>query len=129
MSYKIPENLLYSEQHEWVMIEDNMAKIGITDFAQKELGDIVYIDVPKINQKVEFMKVCGSIESVKSVSDLYSPVEGIVIDINEEVINKPELLNQDPYTYWIFKVELKNFDKYQNKLMTAEKYKEYIGAS
>lgn len=127
MSYKIPEDLLYSEQHEWIMLEENIAKVGITDFAQKELGDIVYIDVPKINQKVEFMKVCGSIESVKSVSDLYSPVEGIVIDINEEVINKPELLNQDPYTYWIFKVEIKNFDKYKDKLMTAEKYKEYIG--
>ncbi|MFN3505815.1 MAG: glycine cleavage system protein H, partial [Caldimicrobium sp.] len=85
--YTIPENLLYSEQHEWVSLEENIATIGITDFAQKELGDIVYIEPPQINQKVEFMKVCGSIESVKSVSDLYSPVEGIVININEEVLN------------------------------------------
>ncbi|MCS6955634.1 MAG: glycine cleavage system protein GcvH [Candidatus Calescibacterium sp.] len=127
MNYKIPDNLLYSEQHEWILLDENIAKIGITDFAQKELGDIVYIEVPNINQKVEFMKVCGSIESVKSVSDLYSPVEGIVIDINEEVVNKPELLNQDPYEYWIFKTEIKNFDKYKDKLMSAEKYKEFIG--
>lgn len=124
--YKIPSNLLYSEQHEWVIIEDNIATIGITDFAQKELGDIVYIETPQINQKVEFMKICGSIESVKSVSDLYSPVEGIVIAVNEEVINKPELINQDPYENWIFKVEFKNINK--DKLMTAEKYKEFIGA-
>lgn len=126
--YKIPENLLYSEQHEWVSLEDNIATIGITDFAQKELGDIVYIETPQINQKVEFMKVCGSIESVKSVSDLYSPVEGIVVNINEEVLNKPEKLNEDPYKHWIFQVEIKNFENYKNKLMSAEKYKQFIGA-
>lgn len=126
--YTIPENLLYSEQHEWVSLEENIATIGITDFAQKELGDIVYIEPPQINQKVEFMKVCGSIESVKSVSDLYSPVEGIVININEEVLNKPEKLNEDPYKYWIFQVEIKNFENYKDKLMIAEKYKQFIGA-
>lgn len=128
MSYIIPENLLYSEQHEWVLLEENIATIGITDFAQKELGDIVYIEPPQINQKVEFMKVCGSIESVKSVSDLYSPVEGIVINVNEEVLNKPEKLNEDPYKHWIFQVELKNIDQYKNKLMDSEKYKQFIGA-
>ncbi|MFN3995592.1 MAG: glycine cleavage system protein GcvH [bacterium] len=126
--YIIPENLLYSEQHEWVSIEDNIATVGITDFAQKELGDIVYIEPPQINQKVEFMKVCGSIESVKSVSDLYTPVEGIVININEEVLNKPEKLNEDPYKYWIFQVEIKNFENYKDKLMSAEEYKKFIGA-
>ncbi|MFN4220047.1 MAG: glycine cleavage system protein GcvH [bacterium] len=126
--YIIPENLLYSEQHEWVSIEDNIATIGITDFAQKELGDIVYIEPPQINQKVEFMKVCGSIESVKSVSDLYTPVEGIVININEEVLNKPEKLNEDPYKYWIFQVEIKNFENYKDKLMSAEEYKKFVGA-
>ncbi|MFN3478483.1 MAG: glycine cleavage system protein GcvH [bacterium] len=126
--YIIPENLLYSEQHEWVSIEDNIATVGITDFAQKELGDIVYIEPPQINQKIEFMKICGSIESVKSVSDLYTPVEGIVININEEVLNKPEKLNEDPYKYWIFQVEIKNFENYKDKLMSAEKYKQFIGA-
>lgn len=127
MGYIIPDNLLYSEQHEWIEINENIAKVGITDFAQKELGDIVYIEPPQINQRVEFMKICGSIESVKSVSDLYSPVEGLVINVNEEVLNKPELLNQDPYKHWIFEVEIKNFEKYKDKLMDSKKYKEFIG--
>ncbi|MEN3014816.1 MAG: glycine cleavage system protein GcvH [bacterium] len=128
MSYKIPENLLYSQQHEWILIENDTAIVGITDFAQKELGDIVYIEPPQLNQKLEFMKSCGTIESVKSVSDIYSPIEGIVIDVNEQVLNKPELLNQDPYQYWIFKAEIKNFEKYKDNLMDASKYKEFIGA-
>jgi glycine cleavage system H protein len=127
MDYNIPDNLLYTEQHEWVMIEDNIATVGITDFAQKELGDIVYIDIPELGQKIEYMQICGSIESVKSVSDLYSPVDGIVIEFNEEVVKSPELLNQDPYKHWIFKAELKNIDKIKPKLLTAEKYKELIG--
>lgn len=127
MGYIIPDNLLYSEQHEWIEINENIVKIGITDFAQKELGDIVYIEPPQINQKVDFMKICGSIESVKSVSDLYSPVEGLVINVNEEVLNKPELLNQDPYKYWIFEVEIKNFEKYKDKLMDPKRYREFIG--
>jgi len=128
MEYNIPEDLLYTEQHEWILVENGTATVGITDFAQKELGDIVYIDPPELGEKIEFMKVCGSIESVKSVSDLYSPVDGVVIEVNEEVIKSPELINKDPYQNWIFKVEVKNFEKIKPQLMTAEKYKEFIGA-
>ncbi len=127
MDYIIPEDFLYSEKHEWVKIEDKIATVGITDFAQKELGDIVYVEPPQINQKVEFMKICGTIESVKSVSDLYSPVEGLVINVNQEVLNNPEKINEDPYKYWIFQVELKNLEKYKQNLMFHEKYKEFIG--
>ena len=126
--YKVPDNLLYSKEHEWVKLINDIAVVGITDYAQKELGDIVFVEMPNIGQKVEFSKVCGSIESVKSVSDIYSPVNGEVIEVNTKLIDKPELLNEDPYTNYIFKVRITDFS-FKDKLLDANQYKQHIGIS
>src|SRR5919109_979039 len=92
-----PENYRYTKEHEWVLAEGDVGTVGITDHAQKELGDIVYVDLPKLAAKVEQGKSLGSVESVKAVSDIYSPVTGTVLEINESLANAPEHLNQDPH--------------------------------
>ncbi|RMH73756.1 MAG: glycine cleavage system protein GcvH [Gemmatimonadetes bacterium] len=103
----IPADLKYSESHEWVRVEGDTATIGITDHAQTELGDIVFIEAPEIGDTVEAHEPCGSIESVKAAEDLKSPVSGEVLEINEELNDAPELVNEDPYGKgWIFKVKL-----------------------
>ncbi|GIX41335.1 MAG: glycine cleavage system H protein [Leptospiraceae bacterium] len=119
------EDLKYSKQHEWVKIEGDIAIIGITDFAQHSLGDIVYLETKDIGEKVEAGESCGTIESVKAAEDIYSPVSGTITEKNEEVINSPEKINQDPYGSWIIK--LKEINKEDlNQLMSAEEYKKYI---
>ena len=100
-----PVSLQYSRSHEWMSQEDDIAVVGITDFAQHELGDVVFINLPEVGDEVTAGEAFGDVESVKAVSDLISPVSGTVLEINEELLDSPELLNDDPYANWIIKVE------------------------
>jgi len=123
----IPANLKYTKDHEWLLIEGNIGTIGITDFAQGELGDIVYLDVDKNLQTLIAGETFGTIEAVKTVSDLYAPVDGKVLEINEGLNDEPQVINTDPYGKgWIVKVEITNASQI-NELMTAEEYKNQIG--
>ena len=122
-----PAELKYTKDHEWVRIEGNVATIGITDFAQGELGDIVFVDVDTVDDDLNGGEVFGSVEAVKTVSDLYLPVSGKVIEFNEALENEPELVNTDPYGKgWIIKLEI-SADADQSELLTAEQYQELIG--
>jgi len=123
----IPSELKYTKDHEWVKLEGNVATVGITDFAQSELGDIVFVDVDTVDDDLNAGEVFGSVEAVKTVSDLYLPVSGKVIEFNEELEGEPELVNTDPYGKgWIVKVELSEGAD-QSELLTAEQYQELIG--
>lgn len=122
-----PSELNYTKDHEWVKLEGNVATVGITDFAQSELGDIVFVDVDTVDDDLNAGEVFGSVEAVKTVSDLYLPVSGKVIEFNEELEGEPELVNTDPYGKgWIVKVELSEGAD-QSELLTAEQYQELIG--
>ncbi len=122
-----PENVKYSTDHEWVRGEGNEAFIGITDFAQEELGDIVFIDITTEGEKVEKGEVFGSVEAVKTVSDLMMPVTGEVLEVNEELEDAPELVNKEPFEGgWIIKISLQNAEEV-DALMSAAEYKEFIG--
>lgn len=103
---KVIEGLLYSESHEWVKVDGNVAIIGVSDFAQSEMGDITYVDMPDVDDTVEKAESFGALESVKASSELYSPVSGKVVARNEELEDKPELINEDAYAAWIIKVEM-----------------------
>lgn len=123
----IPEGLLYTQDHEWVKIDGNTATVGITDFAQGELGDIVYLDITTLNQEIAQHAVFGTVEAVKTVSDLFMPLSGTVIEVNPLLENQPEKVNEDPYgDGWMVKVEIKD-KKEVDGLLSAEKYKEVIG--
>ena len=123
----IPENLLYSKDHEWISIDGEIATVGVTDFAQNELGDIVYIDVDTLDETLEQDEVFGSIEAVKTVSDLFIPLEGEVTEFNETLEDEPELVNNDPYgDGWIVKIKISNTNI--EHLLDAKAYKELIGA-
>ena len=118
----IPENLKYTKNHEWVLLEKETASIGITDFAQQELGDIVYLDVDTVNEDIDSNEVFGTIEAVKTVSDLYMPLTGKIVEFNSNLEEKPELLNQDPYGKgWIIKVLVKDINEVE-ELLTPEQY-------
>ena len=122
----IPEGLKYTKDHEWVKIEGQKATIGITEFAQGELGDIVYIDISTLGQEVNEHEVFGSVEAVKTVSDLFMPLAGKIIEVNKALDASPEKVNSDPYGVgWMIKMELKNLSDV-NKLLTATQYKELI---
>jgi glycine cleavage system H protein len=122
----IPRELFYTESHEWAKVDGNKATVGITDYAQHELGDIVYIELPEVGREVKKGEVFGSVESVKAVSDLYSPLSGKVIEVNDELSSHPEFINQDPYGKgWIIKIEIKD-EKEKNKLMNAESYELFV---
>jgi len=122
---QVLENLKYSEDHEWVKVEDSVATIGITDFAQSELGDIVFVDVESDLDSVTFGETFGAIEAVKTVSDLLSPCSGKVIEVNEKLEDEPQLINTDPFGEgWIIKVEMNSPDELNN-LMDAEAYKNF----
>lgn len=122
-----PENLKYSSDHEWIKVEGNTAFIGITDYAQSELGEIVYVDITTEGESVAHGEVFGSIEAVKTVSDLFMPASGKVLEVNPQLEDKPELVNEDPYGEgWIIKVELENSDDI-NSLLSAADYKKLIG--
>lgn len=123
-----PENYRYSKEHEWVNVEGGTGTIGITFHAQKELGDIVYVDLPKPGTTTEKGKTIGSVESVKAVSDIYSPVSGEVIAVNELLATSPEKLNEDPHgAAWLVKIKLSAPDE-AKELMSAADYQTYIGA-
>ena len=123
-----PENFRYTKEHEWVHVEGDIATIGITDHAQHELGDIVYVDLPKIGAHLEQGKSLGSVESVKAVSDVYAPVGGEVKEINGTLADAPEKLNEDPHgAAWLIKLKLSDAAQIQN-LMTAAEYQTYVGA-
>ncbi|HEY8490519.1 MAG TPA: glycine cleavage system protein GcvH [Dehalococcoidia bacterium] len=117
-----PDDRKYSREHEWVLVEDGVGTVGITDFAQEELGDIVYLDLPAVGSQVRQYEKMGEIESVKSVSDLYSPVSGEVVEVNQAVVDSPELVNQDAFGRgWMVRVRLSDPAELDN-LLTAEEY-------
>jgi glycine cleavage system H protein len=123
-----PENFRYTKEHEWVLADGDTGMVGITDHAQEELGDIVYVDLPKVGSKIEAGKSLGSVESVKAVSDIYSPVSGEVVEINASLADAPEKLNADPHGgAWLVKIRLSQPAELQN-LMSAADYQTYIGA-
>jgi glycine cleavage system H protein len=123
----IPADLKYTKDHEWVSVKGNTATVGITDFAQGELGDIVYIDISTVGKEVNEHEVFGTVEAVKTVSDLYMPVSGKVLEVNARLDGSPEKVNADPYgDGWMVKIELKNGAD-MSKLLTADQYKELIG--
>jgi glycine cleavage system H protein len=123
-----PENYRYTKEHEWVHLEGDTATIGITFHAQNELGDIVYVDLPKVGTKVEATKTFGSVESVKAVSDLYAPIDGEVTGINETLASAPEKLNEDPHgAAWLIKVRVDKTVDLSN-LLTAADYQKYAEA-
>lgn len=119
---KIIEGLKYSETHEWVRVEGNVAVIGVTDFAQKEMGDITYIDCPEVDDELEKGEEFGALESVKASSDLFCPVSGVVIEVNNAVVDSPELVNSDAFANWIIKMEMSNPSELES-LMDASAYK------
>ncbi len=121
----IPDNLNYTEDHEWIRIEGDTAFVGITDFAQGELGDIVYVEVETIGDEIAAGEIFGTVEAVKTVSDLFMPVSGEVLEFNDQIESNPEIVNSDPYGEgWLIK--LKITDK-GNKLLSPEEYKSLIG--
>lgn len=123
----IPAELKYTKDHEWVRIEGNIAVVGITDFAQGELGDIVFVDIDSVGDELNAGDVFGSVEAVKTVSDLYLPISGKVVEFNEELEDEPELVNTDPYGRgWIIKLEIASGAD-QSELLSAEQYNEVIG--
>lgn len=121
-----PKDLRYSEEHEWAKAEGNQVRIGITDFAQSELGDIVFVELPEIGAELSANEPFGSVESVKTVSELYAPISGKVVEINTELEDSPELVNEAPYEKaWMIVIEPTDMSELEN-LMTAEKYEEMI---
>ena len=123
---EIRDNLKYTKDHEWVSIEDNIATVGITDFAQSELGDIVYIEVETLDENLSKDEVFGTVEAVKTVSDLFLPLSGKIIELNEALDGNPELVNDSPYDEgWIIKVEISNMDEI-SQLLDSKSYSEII---
>jgi glycine cleavage system H protein len=122
---EFPQHLLYTRDHEWILFKERQALIGITDFAQRELGDIVFLDIPSLGQIIEKDAVFGTVEAVKTVSDLYMPVTGKVIAVNEALANQPELVNKATYDAWIIKVELDSAPD-KTDLFSAEQYRALV---
>jgi len=124
----VPANLKYTKDHEWVSIEGDVATVGITHFAQKELGDIVYVEVETLDQTLDKDEVFGTVEAVKTVSDLFLPLSGEIIEFNDDLESKPESVNSDPYgAGWMIKVKILNSAEIDS-LLSSESYKELIGA-
>lgn len=120
----LPKDLLYSEEHEWIKQEGDKVRIGITEFAQSELGDIVFVELPEVGEEVEVDEPFGSVESVKTVSELYAPISGKVVEINEELEDNPEFVNESPYEKaWMVVLEPSD-DSELNNLLSAEQYQE-----
>lgn len=121
-----PSGLKYSREHEWVKVEGNVALVGITDFAQDELGDVVYVELPDVGAELEANNTFGVVESVKAVSDLYSPVTGTVTEVNEELNDQPELVNSDPYEdAWMLRIEMSDTSEVDG-LLDADEYKSFV---
>ncbi len=123
----VPTNLKYAKSHEWVRVSGDTATVGITDHAQHELTDIVFVELPAVGRKVKAGEACAVVESVKTASDIYSPVSGEIVEVNEAVVDKPELVNTDPHgNGWFYKIKLSDAAEL-NALLTPEKYKAQIG--
>lgn len=119
-----PTNRHYTKEHEWVLVEDDVATIGITAYAAEKLGDVVFVDLPKVGTSTTYMKICGEIESTKSVGELYSPLDGEVVEINDVVVSAPETVNSDPFgAGWLIKVKFAALPE----LMTAGEYDALTG--
>ena len=124
----VPKNLKYTKSHEWVRVDGNVAVVGITDHAQHEMTDVVYVEPPAMDAHIEAGKECAVVESVKAASDIYAPVSGDVIAVNEELSSAPELLNEDPYEKgWLFKVKMSDPGEL-NDLLSPDDYAHHIGA-
>ncbi|HRI03742.1 MAG TPA: glycine cleavage system protein GcvH [Pyrinomonadaceae bacterium] len=129
MSHNIPENLRYSKDHEWVGVDGDIATIGITDYAQHSLGDVVYIDMPRVGDKFSAHEAFGSVESVKAVSEIFLPIAGEISEVNDGLNDTPESVNNDPYTDgWMVKIKMDNPGEADGMLSAAE-YEEYLEAS
>lgn len=123
----LPENLKYSEEHEWALVESGRVKVGITDFAQSELGDIVFVELPQVGDTLEFGEPFGSVESVKTVSELYAPISGKVVEVNAALTDSPEKVNESPYgDGWMIVVEMSDASEL-DKLWSPDKYRETYG--
>jgi glycine cleavage system H protein len=120
MSYNVPKELKYTKDHEWTELNDGNATIGITDFAQSSLGDIVFVELPEVGSTVEKGESFGVVESIKSVSDLYAPLTGEVLEINSELEGQPDLLNESPYSNWLIKIKLSNSSEVTDLLPSDE---------
>jgi len=125
--YEIPDELLYSREHEWVRLEGKEAVVGVTDYAQKQLHEVVYVEVKAVGSGVVQNETMGTVESVKSVSDVFSPVTGKIAKVNRELGDSPELVNQEPYGKgWLARVSLTDLKKDKGRLLTAEQYGQYL---
>ena len=125
----IPENLRYSKDHEWVKVEGDVAAIGITDYAQGALGDVVYIDMPRVGDKLPAHEAFGSVESVKAVSEIFTPVSGEIVEVNDALNDCPEEVNSDPYgAAWMIKIKMDNPGA-ADAMLSAEEYEEYLRAN
>jgi len=122
----LPENIKYTEDHEWVSIKDDIATVGITDFAQSELGDIIFVEFPDEDMSVDQKESVGTLEAVKTVADIFSPLTGNIIELNENLESNPELINEDPYLNgWILKIKMSNLSEY-NSLLSNTDYEKLI---
>lgn len=122
----LPENIKYTEDHEWAKLEGDILTIGITDFAQSELGDIIFVEFPDLNIKVSTKDSVGTLEAVKTVADIYSPISGEIIELNNQLEDNPELINEDPYNQgWILKIKMDDEGEY-NSLLTNNQYQDLI---
>lgn len=128
MSTNIPANLKYTKEHEWALIEGDTVTVGITDFAQSALGDIVFLEVPEVGTDLKSGATFGVVESIKSVSDLYAPITGEVTAKNSDLESSPEKINSEPYESWLIKVKVKDQSELE-KLLTAEQYQEFCNTS
>lgn len=128
MATNIPANLKYTKEHEWALVEGDVVTVGITDFAQSALGDIVFLEVPDVGTDLKTGSTFGVVESIKSVSDLYSPVTGEVVAKNTDLEGSPERINEDAYGSWLIKVKMKDASE-ANKLLTAAQYQEFCNTS
>jgi glycine cleavage system H protein len=123
----VPQELRYTKSHEWVRVEGGTARVGITDYAQKKLGDVVYVELPEVGKKLKKGEVAVTVESVKAAESVYAPVSGEVVEVNEELVSTPGAINQDPYgNGWLFVLKVENEDEL-SELLDAEAYKKLIG--
>ncbi len=121
-----PEDYLYSKDHEWISVQDSEGIVGITDYAQHELGDVVYVDLPEVGDSLEVNEPFGSVESVKAVSEIFAPVSGEIIEVNSKLLDSPEMINESPHQQaWMVKIRLTNPDELRG-LLSAEEYEEYL---
>ena len=125
--YEVPEGLQYTKEHEWIIAEGDKCRIGVTDYAQKSLHEVVYVDLPQIGKQIKQNEVFGTVESVKAVSELYSPISGEITQRNEGLVQSPELVNQEPYgAGWIVIVKPSRLEDDAKALLTAESYASYL---